>query len=153
MAFTNSFIGLREKPSASELKEVLSASQQLWNAAIEQITDISGALTQEWKCYGRNSGWVLKLIRNKQTVAYLSPSYTCFGVSVVLSASATAALKEYGAPADLVKIVANARHYVEGTPVLIEVRTDKDIQTVLCLVRAKLHLSRPARIRSSAATR
>ena len=150
---TNAFIGLREKPSTSELKEVLSASQQLWNAAIEQITNIAGALAQEWKSYGKNSGWVLKLIRKKQTVAYLSPAKGYFGVSVVLSASSAAALTDYGAPADLVETVAHAKHYVEGTPVLIEVRTEADIQTVLCLVRAKLHVAPPGALQSSAAAR
>ena len=154
MTFTNAFIGRAEKPTSSDLTEVLSGAHPLWNTAITLVEEVTGPLRQEWKSYGRKSGWVLKLMQGKQTVSYLSPSSGYFGVSVVLGASSVSALSEQGASADLVEMVTSARHYVEGTPVMIEVRDAADIQTVLCLVRAKLHrIANKTAARSSAATR
>jgi hypothetical protein len=138
--FVNAFIGRTAKPEDSDLAAALATGKALvlWNALLADLEGDLGIDVREWHSYSPKAGWALRLIRNKRTIAYLSPARGYFLASFALGAEAVEAARKSGLPGPVLKIIDEAKKYAEGTAVRIEVKTAAEIEAVKTLASVKL---------------
>lgn len=125
--------GVGQPPSAAELNKQLGAAADAFHALVAALP---GA-RQEWRTYGRNSGWVLKLVEGTRTMCYVQPAHEAFRTTVILGkAAAETALASAVSP-DVKDAIRDARVYVEGRPVPLMVSDRSGVADVLMLLEAK----------------
>jgi hypothetical protein len=134
----NAFIDKLEKPTDAELEAALGPAKPLWDQLLTDLADEYKIDVQEWKSYSRKAGWSLRLIREKRTILYLSPCRGCFFVSFALGDKAIQAARQSRLPQQVIKIINEAKRYVEGTAVRIEVKKPKDVDIIKKLAAIKL---------------
>ena len=134
----NAFIGKPEPPNDAELADVLGSTKRLWDRLVVNLAREHDVTEQEWKAYSRKSGWTLRLKRKGRAIVYLSPCRGSFLAAFALGDRAVAAARESGLPERVMKVVAAARRYAEGTAVRIQVRRTSDMAAVEALAAIKL---------------
>ena len=95
-------------------------------------------VTSTWKFYGKKSGWTVKVVRKKRTILYMTPLTGHFRVATAFGEKAVAAAHESDLPEDVVAEIDGARKYVEGRPVVVEVRRKKDLGVVRTIAAIKM---------------
>ena len=128
---------LPDKPTEPVLASQLGSTKLLWDQLLTQLA-AHGVDVQEWKCYSRKAGWLLRLKRNDRAIVYLLPGQRYFTASFALGDRAVQAAKESGLPDHVLKLIAGARRYAQGTGVRAEVRSREDREAVVALARIKL---------------
>ena len=83
-------------------------------------------------------GWSFRLQLKKRNIVYLGPRSGSFMASLVLGDKAIAAARKSNLPAYVLKMIAEAKRYGEGTPVRIEVSKPEDLGPVKILARIKV---------------
>lgn len=134
---TNAFIGHPKQPSESELTKELGKKKLLWDEVLAEL-DRVGVSDLEWKSYSSKSGWVLKVIRKKRVIVYLSPMRGAFRASFVLGDKAIAVAKGAKLPAKILKLVSEGTKYPEGTAVRVVVNSRSDVSAAVKLATIKL---------------
>lgn len=122
------------RPTAPELTLMLERA----HAAFDTLTSRPGA-TLEWRQYKKDAPWVLKVSQGKRTLFYLRPDRGSFHVTVLLGPRATKAALGGRVSRDLHAAIRGARAYVEGRPVLVVVRSKRDLAGVNQLIDVKLN--------------
>jgi Protein of unknown function (DUF3788) len=135
--FRNAFIGHAKEPAARELNAALGTAQPLWNQLLAELT-ADHKLTREWNSYSIKAGWSLRLKRERRNILYLSPSRGGFMASFALGDKAMQAARASNLPSQVLKAIARARKYAEGTAVRIEVKGTEDLTAIKKLVEIKL---------------
>jgi hypothetical protein len=74
----------------------------------------------------------------KRNIVYLSPRSGSFMATFVLGDRAVAVARKSELPAHVLKMIAEAKRYGEGTPVRIEVSRAEDLAPVKILARIKV---------------
>lgn len=133
----NAFIGHATKPTEPELAAELGAKKPLWDELLAELERL-GVTDQEWNSYSAKAGWALKVLRKGRVIVYLSPQHGGFMASFALGDKAVAAAKKSKLPPRILKIVAEARRYAEGTAVRVEVGSRADVSAVAKLAAIKL---------------
>ena len=134
----NAFIDKSTKPTETELAAALGPSKSLWDQLVDDLATESKVDVQEWKSVSKKYGWSLRLKLKKRTIVYLSPHHGCFTATFILGDRAVKAAHAAGLPASVIKTLDEAKRYVEGTGVRIEVKGPKDIAIVKKLAAIKL---------------
>ena len=135
---TNAFIGQREQPTETELTKALGPSRQVWQQLLSELAEQVGVMTTEWKCYSVKMGWAVRVMRGKRTVLWLSPFQGCFGVTFIFGAKAMTALEKCKLPKRITRILSEAPKYPEGTGVLLQVKSAREISTLKKLAAIKV---------------
>ena len=133
----NSFIGKRSEPSDKELSEALGAARVLWDRLLAELSEQQVSDGYEWNSYSAKAGWSLKVKHGKRTILYLSPCEHSFRASLALGDKAVKAALASGLPAPVLKMIREAKRYAEGTAVRLDVKSAKEIDTVMKLAAAK----------------
>lgn len=133
---TNAFIGWTAQPTEAELREALGKAWPLWDRLLGELADV-GVTGREWKPVSKKGGWSLRARQGDRVIVYLSPGAGELMASLALGDRAMAAAKQAGFPAAVVKILAEARRYVEGTAVRLVVRKAADVGVVAKLAAIK----------------
>src|SRR5579864_9354177 len=133
----NAFAGRSEPPSQAEVALALGNSQNLW---LELVSTLKGEfqLTEEWGSSSVKAGWSLRLQSKKRNIVYLAPGQGRFLASFALGDRAIAAAPKSNLPDRVLKIIAEAKRYAEGTAVRIEVQKPGDVAAVKTLAKIKL---------------
>jgi len=135
--YKNAFADKPRKPSDSELTLALGPAKPLWDYLIAAAKEL-GAADEEWKSYSPKYGWTLRLKKKKRTIVYLSPGTGSFLVSLVLGDRAMAQARQRGLPKTMLKLLADATRYPEGTAIRTNVRKKADVGRVMKLIAIKL---------------
>ena len=135
--FRNAFIGQAKEPTDCELTGALGAAKALWDQLVAELTG-EHKLTREWNSYSIKAGWSLRLKRKTRNIVYLSPSGSGFLASFALGDKAIQAARASKFPRHMLKIIAEAKKYLEGTAVRIAVSGPDDIAIVKKLAEIKL---------------
>jgi hypothetical protein len=135
--FRNAFIGQAKKPTDRELAAVLGAAKTLWDTLAAELTR-EHKLNREWSSYSIKAGWSLRLKREARNIVYLSPSRSGFMASFALGDKAVQAARAGKFPKHVLKIIAEAKKYAEGTAVRIVVNGSEDVAVVKELAKIKL---------------
>jgi hypothetical protein len=138
MDLPNAFIGKITPPSDKEVAARLGRALTAWKELIAWITSqgISGG---EWRSVSpAKYGWGLRPTIKKRTILYLGPCDGCFRVSFVFGDKAVAAARGSDLPKAVLKEIAEAKRYAEGTGARLMVRKPEDLTSVRKLVEIKL---------------
>jgi|SRR5579872_2400721 len=134
---TNAFAGRSESPSQAEVALALGKSQSLWQDLVSTLKQ-ECQLTEEWGSSSAKAGWSLRLQSKKRNIVYLAPGKGSFLASFALGDKAIAAARKSKLPARVLKIIAEAKRYAEGTAVRMEVHKPVDVAAVQILAKIKL---------------
>ncbi len=136
---TASALGDRSvEPDDAQLAEVLGETAAIWSELREFLEAEYGPLVDEWKHYGKRSGWIRKTLRKKRNLFFLTPLDGYFRLGFVLGDKAVAAVEESDLREELKAELRSARKYVEGRGLAVEVRACQDLEPVKTLVAIKL---------------
>ena len=137
MDLPNAFVGSKTPPSEKQVASALGPSSAAWKELIAWLSE-QGIASEEWKSVSPKYGWALRPALKARTILYLGPCEGCFRVSFVLGDKAVAAAQTSDLPRSLLKELAQAKRYAEGTGVRLIVRTANDLTPVKKLVEIKL---------------
>lgn len=134
---TNAFIGHATKPTDPELAAELGPKKPLWDELLAELERL-GVADQEWSSYSPKAGWALKVLRKGRVIVYLSPQHGGFLASFALGEKAVVVAKKSKLPPKILKIIAEAKRYAEGTAVRVEVTSRADVCAIAKLAAIKL---------------
>ena len=135
--FQNAFIGRKTPPSAKDLAATLGDSREAWKALTTWLAG-KGISCKEWHSISPKYGWALRPKLKSRNILYMGPCASCFRVSLVLGDRAVAAARASDLPKTLLKEIAGARRYAEGTGIRLLIKTAEDLAPVRTLVEIKL---------------
>ena len=134
----NAFADRAKQPTEAALKSVLGDRYALWRLVVAELNRELKLDALEWHSYSVKAGWSLRLQRKKRNIVYLGPRPGWFLASFALGDKAIAAARKSDLPARVLKMIAQARRYAEGTAVRIEVNDEEDAKVVMALARIKV---------------
>ncbi|MGA2570841.1 MAG: DUF3788 domain-containing protein [Terracidiphilus sp.] len=137
MDIQNAFVGSKTPPTEKEVAEALRETGSLWKELIDWLAGQS-IVAKEWKSPSPKFGWGLRPALKKRTILYLGPCEGCFRVAFVLGDRAVAAARSSDLPKSVLKQIAAARRYAEGTGIRLFVRKPADLAPIRKLVEIKL---------------
>ncbi|MCA9741373.1 DUF3788 domain-containing protein [candidate division KSB1 bacterium] len=135
---TSIFDDKASKPDEDELRKVLAASAEYWGALKTFLEDKYAPITTEWKFYGKKSGWLLKVLRRKRNLFFFIPQDGYFQITFVFGDRAVEAVEKSDLPENLKSTLRNAKKYMEGRGLQLEVRCAADLEHVKKLVEIKI---------------
>jgi hypothetical protein len=135
---TSIFTEKATEPTTAGLLEVLGANGGLWTDLRQHLEEEYGPLVEEWKHYGQKTGWLLKLLRKKRNLFFLTPLEGHFRMTFIFGDKAVAAIEESDVPMEVIEELKQARKYAEGRGMSLFVRKAEDVATVKKLVAIKL---------------
>lgn len=134
----NIFTNKLEQPNEEILSITLGKSYKNWKAIKKYIEDNYGTCTEEWKFYGQKIGWTLKIFLGKRNLFFVTVCNGFFRISFVLGGKAVAASEQSKLPKPIIEELIGAKKYAEGRGIRIEVKSQKDVETVKQLVNIKI---------------
>jgi hypothetical protein len=134
----NAFAGRAERPTQKAVETTLGQSHALWKQLVAELRDDLKLDGEEWHSSGLKYGWALRLQKKKRNIVYLGPRPGSFMVAFVLGDKAVAVARKSELPAYVLKMIAEAKRYGEGTPVRIEVSKPEDLGPVKILAKTKV---------------
>jgi len=138
MDLPNAFVGKTTTPTEKEVAAILGPSSTAWKELIAWLSG-HGIACGEWKSVSpAKYGWALRPSIKKRTILYLGPCEGCFRVSFVLGDRAVTAARASDLPKAVLKEIAEAKRYAEGTGIRLMIRKPQDLASVRKLVEIKL---------------
>jgi hypothetical protein len=134
----NAFIDKPKKPTDDELAAALGPAKAIWDQLVADMAQQYDVTGREWKCYSRKAGWSLRLKRKERTILWVGPCRGSFRVAVILGDKAVQAARQSQLPQRVIRMINEAKRYVEGTGVRIEMKKPKDIEIAKQLAAIKL---------------
>ena len=125
----NAFIGKTEPPDDQELELALGPAKALWDKLADRLRKHE-VNAQEWGSYSPKAGWSLRLKRKDRIIVYLIPLHGSFHVSLVLGHKGVKAARASALPEHVLKTIAGARRYAEGTGIRLAVTAPGDLAVV-----------------------
>lgn len=132
------FLNKADKPNNDLLKSALGKAYEYWEEIQNTLNSKYGKITPEWKYYGANSGWTVKMMLKKRNLFFFTPCDKYFRIAFVFGDKAVKAIEESDLPADLIEEIKNAKKYMEGRGLRIEVKEKKQIEYILKLTAIKI---------------
>jgi hypothetical protein len=136
--FVNAFAGSTLPPADEQLNAALGDSRGLWDQVVAEVSAELDGGTAEWHSYSPKAGWSLRLRFRRRNIVYLVPHTGGFQVAFVMGDRAIAAVRATGFSPEIMRIIAGAPRYPEGTGFRLEVKFRKDVEVVRKLVQIKL---------------
>lgn len=127
------------KPELKTLREVLGESYIFWEDIKKHIEATYGSVAEEWKFYGQQSGWLLKVLLKKRNLFFFVPMKDHFKLSFIFGDRAVAAVETSDLPELIKDSLRKARKYAEGRGVQIEVKSADDVRHAIKLVEIKIN--------------
>ncbi len=135
---TSIFTDKSVRPDNKKLAEALGHKAGFWEAIKRHIEEKYGDVTEEWKFYGAKSGWVLKLLLKKRNLFFFTPLEGDFRLGFVFGDKAVSAIEKSDLPKDMINTLKNAKKYVEGRGLRVEVKSAADVENVKKLIDIKV---------------
>lgn len=130
----NVFLDKAQAPTPSMVAHALGARARYLH---ELKHHVQAPLVEEWKYYGKSLGWTLKLLLGKRNLCFVIAADGYFAISFVLGDKAVEAAKGSRLPAELVQQLVDAKRYVEGRGIRIEVRSRRALEHAKILLDVK----------------
>jgi hypothetical protein len=127
-----------KEPKDINIADTLGRTKRSWDDLKDHLAQTLGSLSQEWKFYGKGSGWTLRLKHKKRTILYLVPRRGSFMVVFVFGERAVEAARRSTLPRSILALINDATPYVEGRSFRVEVRRRKDLDSIKELVAIKM---------------
>jgi hypothetical protein len=134
----NVFLDKQTKPDDRALAQTLGKTFDLWVEIRDRVQTEHGPVVEEWKYYGAKYGWTLKTLRQKRNLFFFTPCRGYFRISLAFGDKAVAAMETSGLPAAMIAEIKNAKKYVEGRGLRVEVKTERDSEHIKKLIAIKV---------------
>lgn len=128
-------------PTDFDLHRALGPSASLWDDLVTHVSRTYAPAVEHWSFSGPKFGWSLRLKQGDRIVLYLIPQVGRFLVGIVLGAKAVAAAQRENLPDAVLKAIAEAPRYAEGTGLRLPVTNGDELASIKKL--AALKMARP----------
>ena len=142
MAMSSIFSEKLVKPDNKQLAYAIGKTQKILNKILEFLNTNYSEIRTEWKFYGQKYGWQMKIFYKKRNILFLIPYEGYFKIVMFFGDKAVAAIIESDVPESIVQELLNAKKYMEGRGIGIDVKEDKDFNIIKELIKIKLKLRR-----------
>ena len=120
-------------PNEEMLNIALNSRKILW----DKMISVSGGIG-EWKFYSKAAGWTYSLKKNKRTLFYMMPKSNWFRLIFVFGEHAVEAAKSIDLPEQILNDLLQAKPYVEGRSLTININNNTDLNIAKKLLQLKL---------------
>jgi hypothetical protein len=127
-----------QQPESEALKQALGETYVFWQEITRHIEENWGTFVEEWRYYNQRSGWLLKILLKKRNLFFFVPKAGGFHISYIFGDKAVAAIEAGDLPEDIKERLCNAKKYMEGRGVNVEVKTEGDVDHVKKLLAVKM---------------
>ena len=125
-------------PSAKQLADALGKNYKHWQTIKDYVNKNYGPITDEWKFYGKNYGWQLKTLLKKRNLFFSIPYKSFFKIVFVFGDKAVKEIEKSGIAKELVTELLNAKKYMEGRGLPIDITSAKYIPDIKKLIEIKI---------------
>jgi hypothetical protein len=134
----NAFAGKLGAPDDEELGLALGPAKTLWDKLVGDLEGKDVVNAQEWGSSSLKMGWSLRLKRKDRIILYLIPMRESFQVSLVLGDKGVKAARQSKLPERVLKTIAGAKRYAEGTGIRLAVTGPEDLAAIEQLAQIKI---------------
>ena len=131
------FCDKSQMPGSDMIEAALVDTYSLWAGLTGHVKEAYPSVTEDWKHYGKASGWVLKLLSKKRNLLFLIPLNGCFRVCLVLGEKAVVCAENSGLPNEITEAIRSATPYAEGRSVYIDIKCTEQLDVVKSLLKIK----------------
>jgi hypothetical protein len=128
-----------KKPTDKMLKVALAKTYNLWEEIKKHILSEYGKVTEDWKFYNVRSGWLLKTLLKKRNLFFFIPLKDFFKLSFIFGDKAVETVEASDLPSNIKTTLKNAKKYMEGRGLSIDVKTSEDAEIAKKLVEIKIN--------------
>ena len=126
------------EPDDKMLTYDLAKTKKYLDRIAEFIESEYGDFKPEWNFYNKKSGWILKMFTKKRNVVFIVPCEKYFRTAFTFGDKASDLIFKSELPDSIKKILFEAKKYAEGRTIQIEVKTEKDLENILKMIKIKL---------------
>lgn len=134
----NAFAGKTDAPDDTELTLALGPAKTLWKKLVGDLEGKQVVNAQEWGSSSLKMGWSLRLKRKDRIIMYMIPMRGSFQVSLVLGDKGVKAARQSELPERVLKTIAGAKRYAEGTGIRLAVTGPEDLAAIEQLAQIKV---------------
>ncbi|MCL2846919.1 MAG: DUF3788 domain-containing protein [Firmicutes bacterium] len=124
-------------PNDDMVPTVLGASHALWKAIKEHLSANYKKINEEWKFYGKESGWTKNIKSDKRTLFMFVPMRDKFQVYFTLGEKAVTAVHNSDLPKEIKDLIPDAKQCVCGFGFRFDVKSKSDANAVIKLTEIK----------------
>lgn len=132
------FTDKNQIPVEAEVSEHLGSTYKFWNELREFVLEKYPDAKEEWNFPGKKYGWSFRMKDKKRAIIYLLPREGFFKAAFVFGQKATDKILSETISEDIKNDLENARVYMEGRGVQIEVNDHTPVPDIKKLVEIKL---------------
>jgi Protein of unknown function (DUF3788) len=132
------FLDKAKRPDDTDLSEALGGTKSLWDQLKTHVIESYPPITEDWKHYGKNSGWTMKLLSKKRNLFFSYPGDSMFTVVFVFGDKAVKAVENSSIPVNLITELRDSRKYAEGRGLKVPIQTTEDLKTAKQLIAIKV---------------
>ena len=133
----NAFAGKTDAPDDQELALALGAAKTLWDKLVGDLQR-KHTVNPEWGSSSRKAGWSLRLTLKDRIILYVIPLRDSLQVALVLGDRAVKAARQSKLPGRVLKTIADAKRYAEGTGIRLAVTAPADLVAIEQLAQIKI---------------
>jgi hypothetical protein len=134
----NAFVGRTKPPTAADLTAALGRAKSAWDLVVVDMARELRLPDREWKSYGIEHGWALRLKRGKRNIVHLAPCQGGFNVLFILGDRAVSAARAGRLGRAAMRLLDEAPRYPEWTGIRLQVTRPAQVALVRKLARIKL---------------
>ena len=127
-----------KQPTKQMLAKAIGKQYQLWTDIAEHVVEKYPKAIEEWKYPGVKYGWSFRLKDTKRNIIYMMPCDGHIMVAFVFGDKGVDAVQASSLPQSIKDELRNARKYVEGRGIRLQVRNKTDVANIKILVDIKL---------------
>jgi hypothetical protein len=127
-----------KQPTEQMLAKAIGKQYQLWTEIAEYVVEKYPKAIKEWKYPGAKYGWSFRLKDKKRNIIYMSPRDDHIMVAFVFGDKGVDAVQDSSLLESIKDELLNAKKYVEGRGIRLEVRTPAEAAKIKTLVDIKL---------------
>ncbi len=138
MAEISVFVDKTVKPTEKDLTEKLGAKHKLWRGIHDLVLSKYPEGFAEWNYPGKKYGWSYRIKDKRRAIIYFLPRDKYFKVAFVFGDKAMTKIMRSNVSERIKKELNEARKYVEGRGIRIEVKNESIIPDIEQLIEIKL---------------
>ena len=124
-------------PDDDMVATILGESLTLWQTIKTHFTANYKNTSEEWKFYGKESGWTKNIKSGKRTLFWFCPMNGMFQVGFTFSEKAVAAVHNSDLPKEITSLIPDAKACVCGYGLRLDIKTEADADAVIKLIAIK----------------
>jgi len=125
-------------PTQKRIEQLLGDNAKLYNKLDRFCETELEPIIYDWKFYTKKSGWTRKTLLKKRNLFFLSPKVDMFSVTFVFGDKAVTAVENSDLPERIKTDLNQARKYMEGRGIRIDITASDDLEIVKKLLLIKL---------------